>query len=310
MNCLTCKPIWKRIQWSLTACCRAVRSPNLLVELWRKCLQSSTSPQKADARLSQHPWESGNTHREHFHRVILILEQDLAGWPCEERWLDKLNRAVQRLCVRLIGYTQYEPWKIWQKSSHWPLGGADALYMSWSNHGSEGGKMGGRDLLKTFTPSCLNIFIWFFLVNDFSSILTIIQPPGSKTEKNNILLHFSHWRQREGMQGETDCSERRKGEKRIYGNVLKITPWYASDGEVRKLSMMCLVLEQNHSFNFIPSGTFESSCCCSYLCVQGMWPTTTIYHWGSFKICKEWRNIHLPAVYNPDRTLKQSLKSF
>ena len=111
--------------------------------------------------------------------------------------------------------------------------------------------------------------------------------PWFNTEKNNILLHFSHWRQREGMQGETDCSDRRKGEKEIYGNVLKFTLWYVSDGEVSLSVFLCLLLEKKHA-NLIPSATFESSFCCSYLCVHGMWPMTAIYHRGSFQICKQW----------------------
>lgn len=133
--------------------------------------------------------------------------------------------------------------------------------------------------------------VWIYLYDSFTWMISVSSWPSLNpwfnTEKNNILLHFSHWRQREGKQGETDCADRRKGEKKIYGNVLKITLWYASDGKLRNLFVMCLVLEQKHSFNFIPSATSESSCCCSYLCVHGIWPVTGIYHWGSFKICKQ-----------------------
>lgn len=91
--------------------------------------------------------------------------------------------------------------------------------------------MKGRDLLKAFPPPCLNVFIGLLHVNDVSFIPAIAPPLTCNTEgeKNNIfLLHFSLRRHRDGTQRETDGTDSREGEEEIYGNVLKIAPWYYS----------------------------------------------------------------------------------
>lgn len=87
-----------------------------------------------------------------------------------------------------------------------------------------------RDLLKVFFS--LYVFIGLFYMNDFRFIVAKALPPICNRiieEKTCFTAFFTEETER-GTQREIDCSDRRKGEKEIYCNIMcrKITLWYYS----------------------------------------------------------------------------------
>lgn len=126
-----------------------------------------------------------------------------------------------------------------RKSPHGPLGGAVTPYVSWYSH--VGVEREEKWEEETYLGLSLRP-VWIYLYDSFTWMISVSSWPSlsllHSVQRKIISRCIFHIGEREGTQGETDCSDRRKGEEEIYGNVLKIPSWYASDGEVRNLSVM------------------------------------------------------------------------